>query len=250
MAEFRTTFIPKTSSDAGPANTGGFGSGMPQRPTVNTARHGAFGLVTVGLVVLLFATLIISVGVYGINRTTSASIDELAATLERSRKAFEPKVILELKELDIRLKTASTLLAGHVALTSFFTMLGDQTLPGIAYDSLRFVNDPKQGYVVSITGRATSYETIAEQSSIFGDDGRIKQHVFSNFKLLDTGFISFDLFIIPTEKGILYAESEEVPVVIPVTTALPETNTATVNNPLFQTAPQTAGQNVIITNVQ
>lgn len=252
MAEFRTTFIPKTSEAGNSGSSASFGGGMPPHNSPNAARRGSFGLVTVALVMLLFATLILSVVVYGIDKSTTANIASLAESLQRSQKAFEPKVIVELKELDTRLKTASTLLANHVALTSFFTLLSDQTLPGVAYDSFRFTNDIKQGNIISITGRATSYETIAEQSSIFGDDARIKQHVFSNFKLLDTGYISFDLFVIPTEQGILYAQSAQASTAAPTPSApLPDTSSQAAN-PLFQTGtqPSTGGQSVIITNVQ
>ncbi len=252
MAEFRTTFVPKNPEPQ--PGSSAMPSGVPVRPSYAATHRGTFGLITVVLVVLLVATLLMGLGVYALDRSVTSQIGQLSDSLARSQKAFEPKVILELKDLDMRLKTASTLLQKHIAVSSFFEMLGAQTLPGIAYDSFRFINDEKEGYSIVITGRATSYETIAEQSSIFGDDSRVAQHVFSNFKLLDTGRISFDLFVVPSPSGILYVESQ-LPAVQPQATttsnqnSVSATTTETSGNPLFS-GNASGAQSVIIQNVQ
>lgn len=250
MAEFRTTFVPK-NPDATGAGSSPLPSGVPIRPSYAATHRGTFGLITVVLVVLLFATLLMGLAVYGIDRSVTSQIAQLSDSLTRSQKAFEPKVILELKDLDMRLKTADTLLQKHVAVSSFFEMLNNQTLPGVAYDSFRFTNDPKEGFTIVMTGRATSYETIAEQSAIFGDDSRIGQHVFSNFKLLDTGRISFDLFVTPSPSGILYVQSQlpepETPAATVPVSQTPATPDST--NPLFN-GTSSGAQSVIIQNVE
>ena len=74
MAEFRTTFVPK-NPDATGAGSSPLPSGVPIRPSYAATHRGTFGLITVVLVVLLFATLLMGLAVYGIDRSHHKSLN-------------------------------------------------------------------------------------------------------------------------------------------------------------------------------
>ena len=178
-SEFKTTFIPKRRL---------------AQSEVKKAQISSRGNSFVSLIaILLFITaLISSVGVYIYRARVEALVREKSESIRRAEKAFEPNVILELKKLDIRLKSGSELLDNHVALSDFFQSLGESTLPQVAFNDFSF--DGTKGTEVQMTGEATGYLPIAQQSDLFEKNQYIQNPIFSDFALnKETGNVNFSL---------------------------------------------------------
>lgn len=177
--EFKTTFIPKRNlTGAAPAPT-------------RTARR-TRGIVSL-LAVLLLVTAVVSViGVYLYKARLASVVNSKIESINLAEKAFEPTVILELRQLDIRLRAASELLENHVAVVDFFESLGETTLPDVQYSGIN-IDFSQAVPAVSTTGEARGYLAIAQQSDLFSENRYIENAIFSNFTRTDTGRITFSL---------------------------------------------------------
>ena len=178
--EFKTTFIPKRK--------------LTQSKEVKGTTHSSGGNSFIMLIaILLFVTAVISsAGVYFYKMRISSAIKERLTSIQRAEKAFEPNVILDLKKLDIRLDSGSKLLRNHVALSDFFESLGESTLPSVSFTDFTFSS--KDGAHVEMSGEATGYLPIAQQSDLFEKNQYIQNPIFSDFELNEeTGNVNFSL---------------------------------------------------------
>lgn len=176
--EFKTTFIPKKKL------------ATERKKNIIPSKGNSIVSLLAGL---LFVTALVSViGVYlyklQVSKTVASSVD----SINRAEKAFEPAVIVELKKLDIRLRAATELLDRHVALSDFFASLGESTLPDIAFDNFTFAfNDDYSE--VSMSGQSRGFIPIAQQSDLFEKNQYIVNHIFSDFQIIEGGFVSYSL---------------------------------------------------------
>lgn len=178
--EFKTTFIPKKNLSSARTDVKSI---APSRKT---------GLIG-ALAGLLFITAIVSViAVYFYKMQIVAAVNKKIDSINLAEKAFEPAVILKLKKLDIRLRAATELLDKHIALADFFESLGETTLPSISFSDFSFAFN-EEGSEVSMSGEARGFTPIAQQSDQFEDNRYIRNHIFSDFAITETGNVSFSL---------------------------------------------------------
>lgn len=178
--EFKTTFIPKSSSS------------KPSSAAPSRSRR-KIRSITGLLAILLFVTAIVSIlGVFIYKARLTAVVNSKIESINLAEKAFEPSVILELRKLDIRLRAADELLTNHVAVVDFFESFGEVTLPDIKYDGID-VDFSEAVPSVSITGEARGYLPIAQQSDLFEQNRYIQNPIFSNFTRSETGRVTFSL---------------------------------------------------------
>lgn len=189
--EFKTTFIPKKKLTQ---NRG------DEKGIVHRRSSSLLGL----LAGLLFVTALISIaGVYLYKMSIQEKLKQQEQSIRLAEKSFEPGLILELKKLDIRLRAASELLNKHIALSDFFESFGESILPNVSFDSFSFSLSegvPK----VHMTGKASGYLPIAQQSDLFEQNEYIQNHIFSNFQLTDEREVTFDLDFSLNPDLILY----------------------------------------------
>ena len=200
--EFKTTFIPKRKLTES--------RGGKEKKSFSSGGNSFIWLIAI----LLFITaLISSVGVYLYKMRVSSVVKERVASIKRSEKAFEPTAILNLKKLDIRLKSGTELLNNHIALSDFFDSLGESTLPDIAFDDFEF--RLKDGFSVSMKGEASDYLPIAQQSDLFEKNQYIKNPIFSKFEREEnTGNINFEVAFTLDPKLVHYGrkiKNNEIP---------------------------------------
>lgn len=177
--EFKTTFIPKKNL-----------SNTPKVETQQTrARKSFFGLIAT---LLFISALVSTAGVYLYKARLATVLNSRIDSINRAEKAFEPSAILELKKLDIRLSAGTELLRNHVAISDFLQSLAESTLPDVRFTDMSFKYDAA-GSVVTMTGESRGYLQIAQQSDVFATNRYIRNHIFSNFALTDTGRITFSL---------------------------------------------------------
>ncbi len=177
--EFKTTFIPKKNLS---------GAKAPESKKVKAARS-LLGIIAL----LLFVTAVLTTaGVYLFKIRLAAVVNSRIDSINRSEKAFEPAVILELKKLDIRLQAGTHLLNNHVAISDFLESLAESTLPDVSFSDFD-VTLGGDGADVNISGEARGYLQIAQQSDVFEDNQYIQNHIFSDFSKTEAGRIGFAL---------------------------------------------------------
>jgi len=190
--DFQTTFIPKKPIGE-----------MPQ--AAKPEQHNpSVGIFTMLATVIFIIALIASGGVYLYENLLHSKIAEMQGSLKAAEGRIEQSFIVELQDLDKRLRNSNQLLAGHIALSPLFRFIEDNTLKSVQYDSFDFSFEEGRP-VATLTGRARQYRAIAEQSIRFGDSNLIETHVFSNFTLTQQGQVSFSLKIVPSDD-LLYFE--------------------------------------------
>lgn len=172
----RTSFIPKKTlilkSEAG----GG-------RVSINLFL--SFGTIVFFLMIALAG------GVYLYKVVIQKKITEEGVALEKAKKAFEPSLIADVKRLDNRITTAKTILAHHVVALPVFDLLEALTLKTVRFTSLNYTNAKNGSPTIQLNGEAKSYASVALLSDSFAGDERIKNPVFSNLNLNETGGVKF-----------------------------------------------------------
>ncbi len=189
MDDFQTTFIPKKPIGE---------SALPKQPQ---QRNPSVGIFTMIATLLFILSIVASGGIYFYNKLLTSNIDAMRESLAAAEDRIEQGFIVELQDLDKRLRNANQIISQHIALSPFFRFLEDNTLKSIQYDSFDFSFQEGRP-VATITGRSRQYRAIAEQSISFGESSLIETHVFSNFALTQQGQVSFNLKIVPS--GDLY----------------------------------------------
>lgn len=173
-----TSFIPKES--------------LMQDRTPRPARRSPFVFLNVIGVGILVATVLGSLGVFGLKTYTEQSIASKKVSLDRQRAAFEPATIEELLRLDKRLESSGALLKSHTAVTLIFDDLETRTGENVRFKSFKYESAGQDRYVVSMNGVAKSFNAVAIQSDSFGKSAIIKDPIFSNLNLDQGGDVVFD----------------------------------------------------------
>lgn len=177
--EFKTTFIPKKR--------------VAEKKNKNASLSRANSSILAMLALLLFVVALVStLGVFFYKFQVRASNQKMIDSINRAEDAFSTDVIIELKKLDIRLKSGTELLNQHTALSDFFHSFADSTLPSVAFSDFSFELDdiaPR----VSMSGEAKNYLAIAQQSQIFEENRYVENHIFSDFSLSENGHVQFAL---------------------------------------------------------
>jgi hypothetical protein len=172
----RTSFIPKKTlilkSDAG----GG-------RVSINI-------FLSLGMI-FLFLMILTAAGVYLYKVVILKKIGEERVALEKARKAFEPRLIAEVKHLEARITTAKIILENHTAVLPVFDMLEALTLKTVRFTKFDYKNERGGMPILILDGEAKSYSSVALLSDSFMGDERIKSPVFSNLNLSEAGGVKF-----------------------------------------------------------
>lgn len=190
--EFQTTFIPKKP--------------LAEERVKKAPASKPLGIFSMVATLIFVVTLLIAGGLFLFERFVAQQIVVSQESLERAEKAFEPALIIELQKLDTRLRVADTLLASHIATSPIFRILEDATLKSIQYNNFNYIFEGGQAKV-TMEGLARRYQTIAEQSLLFGQDRFITDHIFSEFTLTDQGRVSFNLTLTISPELIYFERS-------------------------------------------
>lgn len=197
-SEFRTTFIPKrpvTPAAAAPVRM--------SRP---------MGILTLIGFLLVFFVLAMAGGLWVYRSSLQKQVTDAQAILADTQKFFEPTVLNELKTVSRRITVGKVLLANHAAVSPFFSLLSDSTLPQVRFSRLDLAMDGEKPTIL-LSGEAEGYRVIAQQSRVFGQYSSIRDHLFSNFVLTPKGRVSFDLAVNPDPRLLTFkTRLTEVPV--------------------------------------
>jgi hypothetical protein len=188
--EFQTSFIPKKT--------------VIESPKRIKSGGGAINLIAF---IVFLASLIAAGGAYFYRESVKTDIEEFKRSLAVAKNQFEPSLITELQILDKRLNAATTILEKHIAVSPIFVLLEEVTLPTVRYSDFSYEVDTTTNLVnVTMKGEAKGYNFIALQADLFDDNKFIKNPIFSDFVLDQTGNIDFNLTF-SVDKSLVSYES-------------------------------------------
>lgn len=173
-----TSFIPKES--------------LMQDRTPRTPRRSPFVFLNLIGAGILIVTVLAAGGIFLLKSYTEQSIATKRTSLDRQRAAFEPATIEELLRLDRRINASSALLKSHYALTLVFDDLESRTGENVRFKTFKYEPAGPGRFAISMSGTAKSFNSVAVQSDAFGKSGIIKDPIFSNLNLDQSGNVIFE----------------------------------------------------------
>lgn len=159
---------------------------------------------------LLIISLLSFAGVTLYERMISRETEDLSASLDRAKAAFEPSLITQLENLSFSLPDAGVLLEQHLYPTRILKLLEETTIKEVAFSGFSYSygkgeaiagkktkvveNVEEQNKItIQLSGQAKSYEALAQQSDIYDKNIDIKDFSFSGFGITGKGNVSFSL---------------------------------------------------------
>lgn len=167
---------------------------IPQKPLENKVESSGSqtSIFLVASIFIFIISLVATGSVYFYKSLLNKKIENMSASLEKAKAAFEPALILELKKLNSRIDASSSIMAKHMAASQVFELLEELTLKSIRYKKFGY-STTNEKITVSVSGEAKNYSSVALQSSILGKSPYIKDPIFSNLSLDNKGNVNFDL---------------------------------------------------------
>ncbi len=171
--------------------TAGIIARKPARMPEFAAPGGTSPFFRIGLIFFLASGLLCG-GLYFYRNFLSNSLQEKKTTLADLEVEFEPSLITEVQRVSSAISASKEILAKRVFQTRLFAILEEKTIPQISFGTFSYAHDKKS---LVLVGEAASYADIARQSSVFETADEIKEVMFSNLLLKETGNVSFTLTI-------------------------------------------------------
>ncbi len=188
--QFQTALAPKKASVMAPTTLGG-------------RRVNLFALLALTLFV---AAALASLTVFFYRGFLVREIARMDRELVAARKSFEPEFIDTAARLSRRIEVGKRLLSEHRALSPLFETLEKKTLETVRFQTFSF-DASAAAPVLSMTGEGKSFNAVALQSDIFGNEKRFVNPVFSNFSLAENGDILFNFKTELAPAFLNYAEN-------------------------------------------
>ena len=174
-AQFQTSFIPKKSTAAG----------------ISTRRPPLATLFFVISVIIFVITLVATIGVFSYKKIIIDRITNMSTELSSAKNAFEPRLIDTLTKFSNRVEVAKQVIGAHSVVSPIFDLLENETLASITFDNFKYDFNESGVSSLSMTGQAKSFNSVALQSDIFGQEKLLKGPVFSDLNLDQSGNVIF-----------------------------------------------------------
>lgn len=183
--KFKNTFIPKRSVTSEGNNVAS-----------NTKGRKMSFMSMLGTI-LFVLVLIAAAGMFGYTQFLQANIADSKIRLQEVVDSLQEERIRELAIADAQLDLAHTMLREHLVPSRFFSHLEEKTLQNIQFTQFSYEASPGSSPVITMSGIAPNYETIALQSDVFSDDVDITDSLFSGLREEEEGpNIIFDVDMI------------------------------------------------------
>lgn len=151
---------------------------------------GANPFAVISLVVFL-AVAALAAGIFLYRGFLVREIRASDTQLVAARKSFEPEFVDAARRLNARLEAATQTLLRHTAPSLLFALLERRTLEQVRFHNFSFEAKDEKSFSLSLSGEAKSFNAVALQSDVFGEEKRFTSPVFSNFTLNDRGNVLF-----------------------------------------------------------
>jgi hypothetical protein len=184
---------------------------IPKKP-VTTAYAETKAPVSIFLLVSLIiflGSLFAAGGAFAYLAYLKQSIESKSASLDRSRKVFEPAVIGELVRLDNRMKLGKEVLTSHVGASALFSFLEQTTLESVRFTEFGYALDGSGAGTVSMEGEARSFSDVALQSDEFAKQRVLKDIYFDNINTDQAGKVIFSVRASVDPAFLVYANANQ-----------------------------------------
>ncbi len=226
----QATFMPRQSP------VPGVSSSRPKAPTNFLMMIGVLILILVlGGMGALYAYKIFITG----------SNEKKQAQIQEEIKNFEPELTRDLTILKARVDAGKILLDNHRAFSLLFTLLELNTAKTVQFKEFSYTVLPDKTIKLSTKGEARSYNAVAFQSDIFSKVEQLKNPMFTNIELSESGSVLFSFTAELDPSTVLYKKlvSATPPAAssAPVTTASTTTSSSGTNSTSTQTTNNQPG---------
>lgn len=169
------------------------------------ARAGGIGIFML-LALIIFVLSIVAAGgaaAYGYKLNGDLASDK--ASLATEEGAFDPATIKDLQRMDSRLTQARTLLGNHVAPSGILDFLSQNTLQNVQFTSFQYTLEDDGTVHVQLDGVTDSFATMALQSDALGKSASLRDVIFSNITVEQSGGVAFMVQAVVDPSLISYA---------------------------------------------
>lgn len=184
---FQSSFIPK---------------GPMTEEVFKKKKAGMLGVLAVSLFVF---SIILSIGLYVYKGILKSDIENLQLQLAQEEKNLDKETIAKMSQFSKKLSVVKSIVLKHKVVTNFLETLASSTVSSVQFVDLTY-NESKNGdLIVSLSGNASDYASVALQEDVFSNVKYFKSMAFSNLGLGKEGSVSFDLEIIIDPKISVYS---------------------------------------------
>lgn len=163
------------------------------KEALNAQRERAGGMGLLFLIALLFfvTSLVAGAAAFGYGYVLNQELASDKASLTREEGAFDPASIKELVRMDSRLTQAKKLLSSHLAPSGIFDFLAGSTLQNVQFTSFSYALGDDGNADIELTGLTDTFSTMALQSDALGKSSDLRDVIFSNITVQQSGLIGF-----------------------------------------------------------
>lgn len=205
---FQTSFIPKKPI----ASVGG--SALPPR-------HRSVSIFLMVSVLVFVLSLAAAAGTYVWKNILISAQDGYKVSLVDRQKQFNPTLISQLKDTNVKIDMAKQLLANHLAISEIFDIVSRLTIENVRFFNLDVItgagstamsgqgNDIK----ISMRGSGANFSAVAFQSDVlnkleqYGLRTTVKNPILSDPVLDSNGAVSFGFSASISQKDVSYTKS-------------------------------------------
>jgi len=171
---------------------------IPKNPIVSDTPSGykrqTVSIFTLVSLIIFISSVALGAGVFIYEGYLKSSLAKKQSDLEKARASFDPALIKDIRRVDNRIEHAKEILSRHAAFSAFFETLEKSTLQNVQFKSfdLSFPSQ-NENIKISLKGLAKSYASVALQSDSFNNTKGIKNPIFSDLNLDQSGRVSFSI---------------------------------------------------------
>ncbi len=166
---------------------------IPKKPLTpdRGGRGGAYGLVFL-VALLMFITSIVAAGATFLYTSyLNSSLASKKDSLQKYQDSFDLSTIDTLVRFDSRINQAQTILNQHVAPSAIFFFLAQQTLAKVQLGQFSYSIGTDGTPQLDFSGTADSFNTVALQSDQFSASKSLKNVIFSDISVEQSGAVGF-----------------------------------------------------------
>lgn len=171
---------------------------IPKNPLVSNTPSGykkrTISIVTLISIIVFIFSVALGAGAFVYEKYLKSTLIQKQADLEKARASFDPILIQEIRRLDKRIEHSKEILSRHAAFSAFFETLELSTLQNIQFKSFNLsAVSGDESVKIDLKGVARNYASVALQSDSFNKTVGIKNPVFLDLNLDQSGRVTFSI---------------------------------------------------------
>ena len=178
---------------------------IPKKPIASdSAQSSGTSFLTFISLFIFFIMLLATGGSFFYERYLVQQTLVVQESLKKTSETFNEASIEQLIALDKRIESAKQILSHHTVLTPLFDLLGDSILQTVRFGDLTYSADATGKISLVAHGQAVNYSSIAFQSDVISKKRFIKNPVFSDLNLDQSGNVGFNFNATVDPQLLLY----------------------------------------------